>query len=111
DRVREIAALRQRLRELRQVVPGAWAHRLLRGWIEECNLVGQNVKCPKRWELLRETEEPTVRRCGHCSRDVWYCWSAAEATQPLCPPPWHPIVRALAMDKATPADFGARPYR
>jgi uncharacterized protein (TIGR02996 family) len=98
--VREIAMLRQRLRELRERVPLAWALRLTRGWIEHCNMVGFGVKCPRRWELMPETDEPEVRRCGHCSRDVWFCWSASDVHEALCS--GHPVVKALAMDRAEP---------
>jgi uncharacterized protein (TIGR02996 family) len=93
-RVREAARLRQRLRELREVVPLAWALRLSRGWIEQCNIVGWG-DCPRRWEKLRETDEPTVRHCGHCSRNVWYCLSTGEVAQAIRS--GHPIVKALAM--------------
>src|SRR5262249_47595681 len=61
QRVREIARLQQRLRELRELIPLDWALRLSRGWIDQCNLVGWGVNCPRRWELLFETDDPTVR--------------------------------------------------
>src|SRR5262249_25749649 len=106
-RVRAIAGLRQRLRELREVVSLAWALQLSRGWIEPCNLVGWGANCPRRWEQLRETDEPTVRRCGHCSRHVWYCWSVAEVAQAIRS--GHPIVKALVMDRAEPGAAADRP--
>ncbi|MCI0458429.1 MAG: TIGR02996 domain-containing protein [Gemmataceae bacterium] len=95
--VREIARLRQRLRALREVIPLGWALRMTRGWIKECNLVGSGANCPRRWELLQETDDPTVRRCGHCLRNVWYCWSASDVGQAIGS--GHPVVLALAMDR------------
>src|SRR5262249_2970540 len=99
-RVREIAALRQRLRALRDVVPLDWGLGLTGGWIEHCNMVGFGVKCPRRWELMSESVDPEIRRCGHCSREVWFCWSASDVHEALCS--GHPIVKALAMDRAEP---------
>src|SRR5262249_10513083 len=64
--VRELGALRQRFRELRPLIPLDWALRLTRGWISQCNMVGFGVKCPRHWELMPETDDPEVRRCGHC---------------------------------------------
>jgi uncharacterized protein (TIGR02996 family) len=101
QRVREIARLKARFRELRPVVPYDWLLRFQRGWISQCNLVGHPVKCPRRWELLRETADPAVRRCGHCARAVWFCWSVSEAEQALRTR--HPYVLALAMDRAEQA--------
>jgi uncharacterized protein (TIGR02996 family) len=98
QRVREIARLKARFRELRPLVPYDWLLRFQRGWISQCNLVGHGVKCPRRWELLRETADPAVRRCAHCSRAVWFCWSASESEQALRA--GHPYVLALAMDRA-----------
>jgi uncharacterized protein (TIGR02996 family) len=99
--VREIAGLRQRLRQLRELIPLDWALRLTRGWIEHCNMVGFGVKCPRRWELMPEKADPEVRRCGHCYREVWFCWSASDVHEALCS--GHPIVKALAMDRAEPS--------
>jgi uncharacterized protein (TIGR02996 family) len=97
-RVREIAGLKRRLRELREVIPPDWAMRISRGWIEHCNLRGPGADlCPRRWELLEETDCPAVRRCRHCSRDVWCCWSVPEVGHALRSD--HPVVLALAMDR------------
>jgi uncharacterized protein (TIGR02996 family) len=95
--VREIAMLRQQLRQLRELIPSEWALRLTRGWIKHCN-IPDAVKCPRSWELLSETADPEIRRCGHCSRDVWFCWSASKVHEAICSR--HPIVTALAMDRA-----------
>jgi uncharacterized protein (TIGR02996 family) len=98
QRVREIARLKARFRELRKMIPLDWLLRFQRGWIEHCNLVGHGVRCPRRWELLQETAEPTVRRCGHCTRSVWFCWSVSETERALRT--GQPVVQALAMDRA-----------
>ena len=34
--------------------------------------------CPRRWEGLTPTDEPTVRHCGQCDRQVYFCSTDAE---------------------------------
>lgn len=80
--------------ELGAVVTKDWLALVSRGGLEFCNIRGQ-VKCPRRWELLRITEDPCVRRCEECDRDVWFCWTDADKSAALgAQPRWHPIVRA-----------------
>lgn len=30
-------------------------------------------RCPRTWDALTATEDPTVRHCGQCSREVHFC--------------------------------------
>ncbi len=108
QRVREIGRLQARFRELRQVIPLDWLLRFRRGWIEHCNLVGRGVRCPRRWELLQETADPAVRRCGHCTRSVRFCWSVPETERALRT--GHLVVQALAMDRAEPGTAASCPH-
>jgi uncharacterized protein (TIGR02996 family) len=97
-RVREIAKLQKRLRELREIVPLDWALKLFRGSIECCGYeLDDGTDCPGRWEALPETDDPTVRRCSSCIRTVWFCWSTAEVRQALSS--GHPVVKAMVLDR------------
>jgi hypothetical protein len=31
------------------------------------------VKCDRSWGNLKQTEDPTVRFCGHCQKEVFLC--------------------------------------
>jgi uncharacterized protein (TIGR02996 family) len=44
---------------------------------------GSRADGPQRWERLRETDEPAVRRCGACGRSVRYCWSVSTVNRAL----------------------------
>jgi len=34
--------------------------------------------CPQRWESLAPTDEPGVRHCGQCDKEVYFCTTDAE---------------------------------
>jgi uncharacterized protein (TIGR02996 family) len=97
--VREVARLQRRLRELRAVVPEAWALRVQAGYIEHCNVADAN--CPREWLRLPESDRPDRRRCTSCGRFVRYCRSAAEVHQALVE--MQPVVKALALEAAEPS--------
>ena len=46
--------------------------------IENCKFA---FKCPLRWEALRETDDPGIRHCDSCQREVYFCYGPAEAGQ------------------------------
>ncbi len=98
--VREVAALRRRLRALRVAVPEAWALRVQRGAIEHCGMVGLGADCPREWSRLGESDEPARRSCGHCQRWVRFCWSAADVRAALSAR--HPVVKWPALARAWP---------
>lgn len=91
--VRETAKLQDRLRELNEVVSKAWALRIQRGFIEQCNI--PDAVCPRDWLMLTESEQPNRRRCSSCSRLVRYCQSVGEVHQAIVER--QPIVKALAL--------------
>ncbi len=37
--------------------------------------------CPRRWEALRVTDDPGVRHCQVCARDVFFCSSTEETLE------------------------------
>ncbi len=94
--VREVAQLQRRLRELRSIVPEAWALRVQAGLIKHCNM--RDANCPRDWLRLAESAEPSRRSCGQCQRSVQYCWSAPEVEAALTA--GRPVVYSLAMDRA-----------
>ncbi len=80
--IRERAALRERYRQLREVVPLDWAMRVTRSRID-CERRHDGPACPGRWELLRETDDPRVRRCGQCGCSVWFCDTSGEIAEAI----------------------------
>jgi uncharacterized protein (TIGR02996 family) len=69
--------LRARLRELRKSIDPAWRATVARPPIERCPKFA--FKCPKRWDRLTATDDPAVRYCKSCRRNVYYCATVAEA--------------------------------
>jgi hypothetical protein len=55
---------------------------------------------------MAESDDPEIRRCGHCSRDIWFCWSASEVDEALRS--GHPVVKGLALDRDVPTDFDSQ---
>src|SRR5262249_40250997 len=45
--------------------------------VEYC--VEFEYRCPQRWDTLLPTDNPEVRHCSACQRDVHYCRSAQDA--------------------------------
>lgn len=41
--------------------------------IRNCPLPVFSKQCPRLWEELTPTAEASVRHCGHCNRDVFFC--------------------------------------
>jgi uncharacterized protein (TIGR02996 family) len=77
DRKRE--ALTARLRELSAELPRHWLVRLDRTPIDNCASLGWEFECPKRWEELKETDDPGVRFCDACRKKVFHCRTVSDA--------------------------------
>jgi uncharacterized protein (TIGR02996 family) len=71
--------LQARLRQLRGAIGDDWWRQLDWAGVEYC--VEFEYRCPQRWDTLQATEDPDVRHCRECRRDVYYCHSAEEAHQ------------------------------
>jgi uncharacterized protein (TIGR02996 family) len=67
-----------RMEELRLVLDPDWLAVFDRPRVENCDDQFA-FKCPKQWENLRATDEPTVRHCEACQKDVYYCNTTREA--------------------------------
>ncbi|MBP3960399.1 TIGR02996 domain-containing protein [Gemmata sp. G18] len=67
-----------RLRELRTALDPNWVAVFDRPKIENCEAVFQ-FKCPKRWESLKVINDPAVRHCSACQKNVYYCHTLPEA--------------------------------
>jgi uncharacterized protein (TIGR02996 family) len=56
----------------------AWLSTVARRRITECALTFR-FPCPLRWERLRMTDDPLIRSCDVCQKNVYFCASADEA--------------------------------
>jgi uncharacterized protein (TIGR02996 family) len=72
--------IRERLRELAQIIERRWRLRVARPRIERCTV----ATCPREWAALGATDRRHVRACGACGRDIYYCSSARDAV-------WHDV--------------------
>jgi hypothetical protein len=68
----------ERLLELRAVLDAVWIEVFDRPKIENCSPAFR-FQCPKQWENLAVTGDPTVRRCDACERAVHYCHTLIDA--------------------------------
>lgn len=66
------------LEDLRMVLDPDWVAMFDRPRIENCDALFA-FKCPKQWENLKGTEDPLVRDCEACRKQVHYCRSIREA--------------------------------
>jgi uncharacterized protein (TIGR02996 family) len=96
--------LQEQLQDMRRDLDPAWLARLDRTPIENCDpappppprwsrlwsLSGASAKdvlleftydCPRRWELLSEGDDPSVRHCAACARSVYHCATLEEARE------------------------------
>jgi uncharacterized protein (TIGR02996 family) len=69
-----------RLEELRGTLDAVWVEVFDRPKIENC-APAFKFQCPKQWESLTVTGDPTVRHCGACDKDVHYCHTLPDAQQ------------------------------
>lgn len=74
---RKRARLRDRLAALRRTVGDDWWRQLDWANVESC--VKFRYRCPQRWDTLQPTEDPAVRHCTECDRNVYYCRNTEEA--------------------------------
>ena len=80
-----------------------------------------STDCPRDWEKLETTGEPSVRRCGFCTRNVHLCTTDAETIAlankgefiaretPVTPIPEGTDCRGL--DKLRPTEAASREVR
>ncbi|MCI0460370.1 MAG: TIGR02996 domain-containing protein [Gemmataceae bacterium] len=72
-------AARDRLRELYAVINEDWLALICRAEIDRCPPSHSHPPCPKRWGRLERTEDPFIRTCGSCGKQVFYCDTLALA--------------------------------
>jgi uncharacterized protein (TIGR02996 family) len=68
----------ERLQELRAELDPVWVEIFDRPKIENCGAAFR-FQCPKQWENLKVTGDPTVRHCDACDKSVHYCHTLPEA--------------------------------
>lgn len=66
------------LEDLRPTLDPDWTAVFDRQQIENCDKRFA-FQCPKQWENLAGTDDPTVRHCDACKKKVYYCRSIREA--------------------------------
>src|SRR5262245_38633654 len=66
------------MEELRPALDPDWVAIFDRPRIENCDELFA-FKCPKQWEQLKGTDDPTVRHCDACRKEVYYCHTVREA--------------------------------
>jgi uncharacterized protein (TIGR02996 family) len=66
------------LEELRPTLDPDWVAIFDRPRVENCDELFA-FKCPKQWEKLKGTDDPTVRHCDACRKNVYYCHTMREA--------------------------------
>lgn len=67
-----------RLEELRSALDPDWVAIFDRPRVENCDKLFA-FKCPKQWEKLKGTDDPTVRHCDACQKQVYYCNTMRQA--------------------------------
>lgn len=72
--------LAERLIRLSTSSEATWRALVSRPNIEECDIEFR-FKCPKQWSSLVATDNPAVRRCGTCDRDVHFCATIEEVRE------------------------------
>ena len=43
-----------------------------------CETVNWEFKCPRQWQDLQASNDPSIRFCGHCEKSVHYCANVEE---------------------------------
>ena len=43
-----------------------------------CETVNWEFKCPRQWQDLQATNNPSIRFCVHCEKSVYYCANVEE---------------------------------
>ena len=66
-----------RLRALSAQIDIRWRYKVARPLIENCLAV--EMACPREWGSLSTTENPVVRHCDTCRRQVIYCSTVEQA--------------------------------
>jgi uncharacterized protein (TIGR02996 family) len=72
---RQVQLQRNRLRELASHIDITWRQRVGRGDVTGCS----SDECPGDWARLAPTDDPRIRSCDTCQRDVYYCRNLPEA--------------------------------
>jgi uncharacterized protein (TIGR02996 family) len=74
----DFAQASARLRELASRIDIDWRVRVGRHVVEGCTF---DVRCPKRWSALAETDQRGIRFCNGCNERVYYCVTVEQARE------------------------------
>jgi uncharacterized protein (TIGR02996 family) len=68
---RRLTPLSDRLRHLASLVSPDWRMSVARPPIENCPIKFE-LTCPKKWDNLEPTADPTIRTCNACQENVYF---------------------------------------
>ncbi|MBA2539550.1 MAG: TIGR02996 domain-containing protein [Deltaproteobacteria bacterium] len=71
----------RRLRLASTTLDREWMAIVSRAPIERCEAPTFRFRCPKSWEALTSTDDPTVRFCGACRSNVYFCSTLPEVRE------------------------------
>ena len=74
----EHEALQEEFQALARLFDADWVAQVKRPTIENCR-VPLKFQCPVQWNQLEKTEQPGVRHCPSCDKQVHYCLSLPQA--------------------------------
>lgn len=77
---KKVPALRERLMRLSTASEARWRALVARPELDGC-AIEFRFKCPMKWSALARTDDPAVRHCAACDRDVHFCASVGEIRQ------------------------------
>lgn len=77
---REVDGLLKKLAKVRSKLDWNWVARIDRSLIKGCDPEFE-FQCPKKWESLQVTEDPSVRFCETCQKNVYYVTNANGSAQ------------------------------
>jgi hypothetical protein len=113
-------ALATRLAELLERVPEGWWRLVCTvPWVLSCGQAAAEpiavrfaFECPRSWESLQPTRDPSVRRCDGCAQEVILCDSQAQAAQQALRGRCIAVPRALVakVSRETTAHITGRPH-
>lgn len=79
---REVRRLFKKLEEIRSTIDWAWVARIDRVLIRGCEPTFE-FECPKKWESLRATDDPSKRFCEICQKNVYYISNPSQTSRHL----------------------------
>jgi uncharacterized protein (TIGR02996 family) len=78
---KQFLTIHGRLAVLREQIERGWLREMSRSKVELCQRLQFEFLCPKQWDKLQATDDPKVRYCDGCQKNVHYCHTIDEARE------------------------------